>query len=88
MMCFSDEERIPYKALVIIESPMLDKQCFDDHLEDRIAHLSLLEKAIAAQRSKYDSREAAYEWISKRGPWKVWDDRSRQICVVRYPLYI
>lgn len=82
MMCFKPEIRIPYKSMIVIEPPMNDRQLRDEHYEDRTRHMALLAKAVGAQRSTFDSREAAYEWMCKRSPWKIWDDRVRRIYAV------
>lgn len=82
MLCFSREARIPYEAVVIVEPPMHDKKLRDDNYDDRTGHIKLLVKAVSMQRSQHDSRVTAYEWMAKRSPWKVWDDRVRRSFVV------
>ena len=63
---------------------MIDRQVFHDNIEDRQRQISMLTKAISAQRNQWDSRAAAYEWFAKRFPWKAWDDRVLRIFVVRH----
>ena len=82
MLCFRPETRIPYESMIIIEPPMNDRQLRDEHLEDRTRHMALLAKAVGSQRTEFESREAAYEWMRKKSPWKIWDDRVLRIFVV------
>ena len=82
MLCFKSETRNPYKSMILIEPPMNDRQLRDEHLEDRTRHMALLAKAVGSQRTEFDSREAAYEWMRMKNPWKIWDDRVMRIFVV------
>ena len=86
MACFKPETQIPYKAMILIEPPMSDRQLREEFAEDRRQHMAFLAKSVGSQRSEFESREAAYEWMCKRNPWKVWDDRVKRLFVVSHPV--
>ncbi|OJA20172.1 hypothetical protein AZE42_08162 [Rhizopogon vesiculosus] len=79
--CFSGLPRVLYEAVILVEPPMIDRQVYQDNLEDRKRQIGMLTKIISAQRSQWDSRVAAYEWFAKRFPWKAWDDRVLRIFI-------
>ncbi|PBL01645.1 alpha/beta-hydrolase [Armillaria gallica] len=65
----------PYECIILVEPPMIDRHVFQAHLEDRKRQTSMLTKAVAAQRNSWDNRKAAFEYFSRRVPWKTWDSR-------------
>ncbi|KAK0492756.1 Alpha/beta hydrolase fold-1 [Armillaria luteobubalina] len=71
----------PYECIILVEPPMIDRHVFQAHLEDRKRQTSMLTKAVAAQRNSWDNRKAAFEYFSKRVPWKTWDSRVKAIHV-------
>lgn len=83
---YRDIPHIPYELMIIIEPAMVSREVFEENIEDRTMQLKFLFKATNAIRGQWSSRAAAYEWLSKRIPWKSWDDRIRHIYVVRYTL--
>jgi len=78
---FSGLPRVPYEAFILVESPMIDRQVYQDNLEDRERQIAMLTKVLSARRNQWDSRVAAYEWFAKRFPWKAWDDRVLRIFI-------
>ncbi|KIJ58734.1 hypothetical protein HYDPIDRAFT_184168 [Hydnomerulius pinastri MD-312] len=78
---FPAPQRVPYEAIILVEPAMIDRKVFQDNLKDRERQISMLAKAIAGQRNQWDTRIAAYEWLSKRFPWNGWDDRVCRIFV-------
>ncbi len=73
----------PYECIILVEPPMIDRHVFQAHLEDRKRQTSMLTKAVAAQRNSWDNRKAAFEYFSRRVPWKTWDSRVIAIHIVR-----
>ncbi|KAK0205832.1 Alpha/Beta hydrolase protein [Desarmillaria ectypa] len=65
----------PYECIILVEPPMIDRHVFQAHLEDRKRQTLMLTKAVAAQRNSWDNRKAAFEYFSRRVPWKTWDSR-------------
>jgi hypothetical protein len=74
---------IPYSAIILLEPPLIDRQVFEEHREERFKQVEQLRKAIAKSRNAWPSKEAAREYFSCRSPWKSWDRRALDIYVVR-----
>ena len=83
LKCYADTARVPYELMIIIEPAMASREVFNENIDDRTLQLKFLIKGTNALRGQWPSRAAAYEWLSKRIPWKTWDDRIRHIYVVR-----
>jgi len=76
--CFTT---VPYESIILVEPPLIDRQVFQDNIQDRTRQTGVLTKAIAAQRSQWASRADAYGWFASRFPWKGWDDRVLRVHV-------
>ncbi|KAI0341089.1 hypothetical protein BDW22DRAFT_321847 [Trametopsis cervina] len=81
MMYSPVEKPIPYAAMVIVEPPMHDRKVLEDNYKERTTHNKVVLKAVLGQRSQFESREAAYAWLSTHSPWKAWDERVRKLYV-------
>ncbi|CAA7263551.1 unnamed protein product [Cyclocybe aegerita] len=66
---------LAYPAMFLIEPTTITHELFSGHLEDRIASMNFAVAAIAARRNTWKSREAAFEYSTKRFPWGMWDER-------------
>ncbi|KAF8989894.1 Alpha/Beta hydrolase protein [Cyathus striatus] len=75
------QHEIPYAAIILIETVLIDRDVFYANMSDRIAQIGFLMNAIRNQKSIWDSREAAYEWLRRRRPWREWDERALMIYV-------
>ncbi|EPQ55586.1 hypothetical protein GLOTRDRAFT_105619 [Gloeophyllum trabeum ATCC 11539] len=72
---------VKYEKIILVEPALIDRDVYRQHSEERGRQIKLLTKAISAQKSKWESRSEAYEYFSKRPPWKLWDERARTILV-------
>ncbi|KAF8637289.1 hypothetical protein AX17_002928 [Amanita inopinata Kibby_2008] len=72
-------EKLPYLSIILVEPPMIDRHVFHANIKDRERQVGFITKAIAAQRSSWDNREAALDWLLKRKPWSSWDKRILEI---------
>lgn len=70
---------IPYSAFVLIEPTLVSPQEFRGRIEKTIMGYSA---ATKTRRDKWPSREAAYQYLKGRTPWKVWDPKMLQTLVV------
>ncbi|KAJ7307784.1 Alpha/beta hydrolase family-domain-containing protein [Mycena albidolilacea] len=69
---------IPYSAFVLIEPTLVSPQEFRGRIEKTIMGYSA---ATKTRRDKWPSREAAYQYLKGRYPWKVWDPKMLQTLV-------
>lgn len=58
------------EAVILVEQALINRQVFHDNIKDRKRQISMLTKAVSAQRNQWDSRVAAYEWFANPFPWK------------------
>ncbi|KZT21320.1 alpha/beta-hydrolase [Neolentinus lepideus HHB14362 ss-1] len=71
----------PYEAIILVEPGMIDRQVFNANIKDREQQIAMVTKVVSVQRTRWESRNSAYEWFSSRRPWKSWDPRIRVIKV-------
>jgi hypothetical protein len=77
--------RLPFLALILVEPTMISREVFYANKEQRMAALNMAIGATSARRDTWDSREAAFDWFTKRLPWKFWDPRvTRLFSVLRF----
>ncbi|KAK0490382.1 Alpha/beta hydrolase fold-1 [Armillaria novae-zelandiae] len=65
----------PYESIILVEPPLIDRHVFQANIKDRERQTAMLTKAVAAQRSTWNNRKAAFDYLVKRAPWKTWDIR-------------
>lgn len=81
-----EQVRVPYEAIILLEPALDDRQLYNADVETREQIIQGRIKVLNAARSDWESRAAAFEWLSRRFPWKQWDERIRYIYVVgSYP---
>lgn len=80
--CFPDVASLPYEAIILVEPAFIDRETFQENYDDRIRHTDQIVAGITRQQSQWESKAIAYEWLSKKSPWKFWDERVRRIFVV------
>ncbi|KAF9009724.1 Alpha/Beta hydrolase protein [Cyathus striatus] len=69
----------PYAGIILIEPVFLDRYAFYNNIKDREHQLGFMTRTVALQRNSWESRDQAYEWLSKRKPWSQWDTRVLKI---------
>lgn len=79
--CYSSSTP-PYESIILVEPPLIDRHVFQANIKDRERQTAMLTKAVAAQRSAWNNREAAFDYFVKRAPWKTWDIRVVVIQIV------
>ncbi|KAK0226965.1 Alpha/beta hydrolase fold-1 [Armillaria nabsnona] len=72
--CYSSSTP-PYESIILVEPPLIDRHVFQANIKDRERQTAMLTKAVAAQRSAWNNRKAAFDYFVKRAPWKTWDLR-------------
>lgn len=72
--CYSSSTP-PYESIILIEPALIDRHVFQANIKDRERQTAMLTKAVAAQRSTWNNRKAAFDYFVKRAPWKTWDIR-------------
>ncbi|KAK0231461.1 Alpha/beta hydrolase fold-1 [Armillaria fumosa] len=72
--CYSSSTP-PYESIILVEPPLIDRHVFEANIKDRERQTAMLTKAVAAQRSTWNDRKAAFDYFVKRAPWKTWDIR-------------
>ncbi|TFK50601.1 alpha/beta-hydrolase [Heliocybe sulcata] len=79
--CYKASSGVKYEAVILVEPPMIDRDVYQANFKNREQQINLITKGISAQKSKWDSRSAAYDYFARRMPWKEWDERLRVILV-------
>ncbi|KAJ7073376.1 Alpha/beta hydrolase fold-1 [Mycena belliarum] len=62
----------PYACIVLLEPTIATPELFYQHMAPSVpANVA----ATLSRRARWPSREAAYEWLRWRTPWRTWDPR-------------
>lgn len=72
--CYSSSTP-PYESIILVEPALIDRHVFQANIKDRERQTGMLTKAVAAQRSTWNNRKAAFDYFVRRAPWKTWDPR-------------
>ncbi|KAK0191578.1 Alpha/beta hydrolase fold-1 [Armillaria mellea] len=72
--CYSSSTP-PYESIILVEPALIDRHVFQANIRDRERQTEMLTKAVAAQRSTWNNRKAAFDYFVRRAPWKTWDPR-------------
>ena len=78
----------PYARVVLIEPVMVSREVYNAHKEERQKHVGYIMKVLRALPSFWNSREAAYDFVSRRPPWCSWTERARRAYIVREVSFI
>ncbi|TBU43562.1 alpha/beta-hydrolase [Dichomitus squalens] len=70
-----------YAAIILVEPPMIDRDVFNDHLQERLQQVGAITKSVAASRASWSTKEEALKWLSAKYPWKTWDPRVLRLFV-------
>lgn len=66
---------------------MVTQALFYEHIEERLATMEFVCGAVSIRRDSWPGREEAFQWLSKRFPWKMWDSRTVGLFVVSTPRF-
>lgn len=66
---------LPYISLILIEPSLVTKELYYAHIDDRKASMALRVNATSVRRDAWPTRDDAFNYFSKRLPWKIWDPR-------------
>ena len=69
---------------MLIEPALITREVFNANLEEREGALKMMNVAVSKRKDTWDSREEARAFFNKRFPWKMWDDRVRDLYVVSH----
>lgn len=72
----------PYKAIILVEPALIDRQTYNAHFEDRESQINQVMESVNKSRATWDSREDALTWLTRRYPWKAWDSEVVELFVV------
>ncbi|GJJ06047.1 hypothetical protein Clacol_000235 [Clathrus columnatus] len=73
------QNNIPYEAIILVEPPMIDRDIFMANIDDRNKQINAIVKGILKQKSFWDNRELARQWLIKRFSWNQWDNQSLEL---------
>jgi hypothetical protein len=74
--------QLPYAAIVLVEPTIVTRELFNAHVDDRMESMKFAVSATSVRRDKWDTREVAFSWLSKRFPWNRWDPRVVRLLTV------
>ncbi|KAH8101755.1 alpha/beta-hydrolase [Cristinia sonorae] len=74
-------DQLPYRAVLLIEPATRTRAAMDKLKSQPNDPVQLITALAKTRKDTWTSREAAYEWFSRRVPWKMWDSRSLKLFV-------
>ncbi|KAJ6517471.1 Alpha/beta hydrolase fold-1 [Mycena vitilis] len=66
---------IPFASLILIEPTVIPRELFYQNLDDRMSTMEFVVSATLLRRERWNSREEARKWLTRRVPWDSWDAR-------------
>ncbi|KAL0954538.1 hypothetical protein HGRIS_003504 [Hohenbuehelia grisea] len=66
------DTKMPISAVILVDPVLAPKDIYDAKIKHNAT--KMISQAISTRRDTWDSREAAYNQLKKRMPWKAWDD--------------
>lgn len=87
-MCSTAEfptNKPPYIGILLVEPAIVSKELYTDNIDAHDFATDMAIKATNARRDTWDSRDNAFQWLSKSPPWKFWDPRALRLYAVRFP---
>ncbi|KAK7448810.1 hypothetical protein VKT23_013540 [Stygiomarasmius scandens] len=73
--------KLPYVALILIEPTMVTRELFFEHFDDRMITMEFTVGATSIRRDTWPGREEAFQWLSRKFPWRMWDPRVVRLLV-------
>ncbi|KAF9033241.1 alpha/beta-hydrolase [Hymenopellis radicata] len=70
-----------YAGVVLVEPTLLDKALYDANFKERQKQTGMLAKFTSMQPERWDSKELATKFLTRKAPWKDWDPRILSLYV-------
>ena len=77
------ENKPPYIAILLSEPTMVTTELYTENIEAHEFATAMACKSSSSRRDTWDDKESAFEWLSKKRPWKSWDSRALRLFTVR-----
>ena len=62
---------------------MVTTELYTENIEAHEFATAMACKSSSSRRDTWDDKESAFEWLSKKRPWKSWDSRALRLFTVR-----